>query len=187
LYACIHAGKDIRGTGNLSSDLRTWLSAVLANSDTCIEVLAEGLQVKDIASTGLNRAMSLVETLLAQVIPIHVDHVNKDHFPSWMREDDKMLLGGNSLRAPDAIVAIDGSGDHRSLTSAIQAAPAHSKKRYVIHVKSGVYLDEYVKITSDKWNIMLIGDGIGATVISGSRNGADGIQTYSTASFGKID
>ncbi|GAU16796.1 hypothetical protein TSUD_200390 [Trifolium subterraneum] len=173
-------GKDKLGTGNLSSDLRTWLSAVLANSDTCIE----GLEVKGIASKELDRVMYLVKTLLAQVIPIHVDKVNRDQFPSWISEEDKMILRGNKVRTPDAVVATDGSGDYRNVTDAIRAAPDYSMRRYVIYVKRGVYRDEYVRINLTKWNIMIIGDGIDATIISGSRNFADSYKTFDTATFG---
>jgi hypothetical protein len=37
----MHTGKDKLGTGNLSSYLRTWLSAILSYSDTCIEGLED--------------------------------------------------------------------------------------------------------------------------------------------------
>jgi hypothetical protein len=63
---------------------------------------------KDIASKELDRVMSLVKSVLDQVIPVHVDHVNyKDQFSSWIREEDKMLLRGNRLRTPYAVVATD--------------------------------------------------------------------------------
>ncbi|MCI65304.1 hypothetical protein A2U01_0086562, partial [Trifolium medium] len=39
--------------------------------------------------------MSLVKTLTAQVIPIHDDQVKKGQFPSWITEEDKMILRGN--------------------------------------------------------------------------------------------
>ncbi|XP_045810261.1 pectinesterase/pectinesterase inhibitor PPE8B-like [Trifolium pratense] len=178
-------GKDHKlGTGNLSSDLRTWLSAVLTNSDTCIEGLEQGTAVKGLASKDLNRVMSMVKTLLAQVIPVHVDQVKKDQFPSWISEEDKMLLRENfRVRTPDAVVATDGTGDYSKVTDAIRAAPDYSMKRFVIYVRRGIYLDEYVRINATKWNIMLLGDGIGATVISGSRNYADGYKTFNTATF----
>ncbi|PNX84675.1 pectinesterase, partial [Trifolium pratense] len=178
-------GKDHKlGTGNLSSDLRTWLSAVLTNSDTCIEGLEQGTAVKGLASKDLNRVMSMVKTLLAQVIPVHVDQVKKDQFPPWISEEDKMLLRENfRVRTPDAVVATDGTGDYSKVTDAIRAAPDYSMKRFVIYVRRGIYLDEYVRINATKWNIMLLGDGIGATVISGSRNYADGYKTFNTATF----
>ncbi|GAU16795.1 hypothetical protein TSUD_200380 [Trifolium subterraneum] len=177
-------GKYKLGTGNLSSDLRTWLSAVLANSDTCIEGLEQGTEVKGIVSTGLNRVMYLVKTLLDQVIAVRDDQVNRDQFPSWITEEDKMILRGNIVRTPpDAVVATDGSGHYRNVMDAIRAAPDYSMKRFVIYVKRGIYL-EYVNINLKKWNIMIVGDGIDATCISGSRNHADGYKTFNSATFG---
>ncbi|GAU16762.1 hypothetical protein TSUD_200050 [Trifolium subterraneum] len=176
------AGTNI-GNPLISSELRTRLSDVLVNSATCIEGL-EGLEVKDIVSTGLYRAMSLVDkNLLAQVIPVHCNQLDVDGhgFPSWINEEDKKMLGGNIV-IPDVVVATDGSGHYRSVMEAVSAAPDYSNKRYVIHVKKGVYA-EYVKIHQKKQNIMIIGDGINATVITGNRSKVDGWTTFRSATF----
>ncbi|WJX36814.1 pectinesterase [Trifolium repens] len=175
-------GKD-NSTGNLSSDLRTWLSAVLVNPDTCIDGL-EGTVVKGLVSNALDLVMSLVKTLLAEVDPSNdqfITSTGSDQFPSWINDEDKKLLKENRMAA-DAVVAADGSGDYRKVTDAISAAPEYSMKRYVIYVKKGVYL-ENVEISKKKWNIMMIGDGIDATVISGGRNKVDGWTTFRSATF----
>ncbi|XP_004508051.1 pectinesterase/pectinesterase inhibitor PPE8B [Cicer arietinum] len=177
-------GKD-NSTGNLSSDLRTWLSAVLVNPDTCIEGL-EGTNgiVEGLVSTGLVRIMSLVKNLLLQVDPIS-DHfetkLGKDRFPSWLKDADMKLLKTNGVTA-DAVVAADGSGDYTTVMDAVMAAPDNSMKRYVIYVKKGVYV-ENVEIKKKKWNIMIIGEGMDATVISGSRSYGDGWTTFRSATF----
>ncbi|WJX96391.1 pectinesterase [Trifolium repens] len=147
--------------GNLliSSELRTRLSAVLVNSVTCIEGL-EGLEVKGVVSTGLYSAMSLVDkNLLAQVIPVPRDQLDIDNrgFPSWINQEDKKMLRGNRV-TPDVVVATDGSGHYR------------------------VYA-EYVEIHPKKQNIMIIGDGIDSTVITGNRNKIDGWSTFRSATF----
>ncbi|KAK4396789.1 Pectinesterase/pectinesterase inhibitor PPE8B [Sesamum angolense] len=82
----------------------------------------------------------------------------------------------------DAVVAADGTGNFTSIEEAVHAAPDYSSRRYVIYIKKGVY-KEYVEISKKKWNIMMIGDGMDATVISGNRNYADGWTTYRTATF----
>lgn len=177
-------GKD-NSTGNLSSDLRTWLSAVLVNPDTCIEGL-EGTNgiVEGLVSSGLVRVMSLVKNLLLQVDPIS-DHfetkLGKDRFPSWLKDADMKLLKTNGVTA-DAVVAADGSGDYTTVMDAVMAAPDNSMKRYVIYVKKGVYV-ENVEIKKKKWNIMIIGEGMDATVISGSRSYGDGWTTFRSATF----
>ena len=81
----------------------------------------------------------------------------------------------------NAVVAKDGSGKYRTLSAAISAAPKNSKGRYVIYVKAGVY-NEQVEIKSN--NIMLVGDGIGKTVITGSKSVGGGTTTFRSATVG---
>jgi pectinesterase len=105
-------------------------------------------------------------------------------FPSWINEEDNKMLRGNRV-TPDVVVATDGSGHYRNVMEAVLAAPDYSNKRYVIHVKKGVYA-EYVVIHPKKQNIMIIGDGIDSTVITGNRNKIDGWSTFRSATFGKF-
>ena len=51
-------------------------------------------------------------------------------------------------------------------------------------MKQGVY-EEYVTITRAMENVTMYGDGAMKTVITGSRNFADGLTTYKTATFSK--
>ncbi|KAF7152609.1 hypothetical protein RHSIM_Rhsim01G0278900 [Rhododendron simsii] len=67
----------------------------------------------------------------------------------------------------NATVAQDGSGDYTTIKAAIDAAPVGSANRYYIHVKQGVYRDEYVTVGKNKINIALIGDDAHNTVITG--------------------
>ncbi|CAK8563919.1 unnamed protein product [Lathyrus sativus] len=175
-------GKD-NSTGNLSSDLRTWLSAVLVNPDTCIEGL-QGTNAMGLVSAGLDRVKSAVKNLLDGVKPVN-DHlttaIGSDQFPSWIKDNDANLLQADEVTA-DAVVAADGSGDYQSVMEAIWAAPDDSLKRYVIHVKKGVYVENVV-IDNKKRNIMMIGDGMDDTVISGRLNKVDGTTAFSSATF----
>jgi pectinesterase len=86
----------------------------------------------------------------------------------------------------DVVVAADGSGDYSSVSAAIAAAPLKSNKRHVIHIKKGLY-KEFVILGEDAWNVTLIGDGMDATVISGSRCCADGFHTPQTAVLSNRD
>ncbi|KAM0059673.1 putative pectinesterase [Helianthus debilis subsp. tardiflorus] len=61
--------------------------------------------------------------------------------------------------------------------------PDKSKKRFVINVKKGVCY-ENVRIERPKWDVMMIGDGMDRTVVSGSLNVVDGTPTFQSASFG---
>ncbi|XP_061361717.1 pectinesterase/pectinesterase inhibitor PPE8B [Gastrolobium bilobum] len=171
-------------TGNLSSDLRTWLSAVLANPETCMDGF-EGTNsiVKGLVSTGLGQVMSLVKHLLTQVHPVSdkFSTNNEGEFPSWVKGGDRKLLQAKGV-AVDAVVAADGTGNYTKVMDAVEAAPEYSMKRYVIYIKKGVYI-ENVEIKKKKWNIMMIGDGMDATIISGNRSFIGGWTTFRSATF----
>ncbi|XP_050132081.1 pectinesterase/pectinesterase inhibitor PPE8B [Malus sylvestris] len=169
-------------TGKLSSDLRTWLSAALVNQDTCGDGF-EGTNsiVKGLVSTGLNQVTSLVQDLLTQV------HPNSDHqgpngqIPTWVKTEDRKLLQADGVNV-DAVVAQDGTGNFTNVMDAVLAAPDYSMSRYVIYIKRGTY-KENVEIKKKKWNLMMIGDGMDATIISGNRSYIDGWTTFRSATF----
>jgi len=180
------AGKN-NSTGNLSSDLRTWLSAALANQDTCMDGFdgTNGI-VKGLVSSGLGQITSLLQQLLTQVNPISNNFPfssTQGHFPSWVKPGDRKLLQANGV-VMDAVVSADGTGDFTKVMDAVLAAPNYSMKRYVIFVKRGVY-HENVEIKKKKWNLMMIGEGMNATVITGNRSFVDGWTTFRSATFGK--
>ncbi|WMV36969.1 hypothetical protein MTR67_030354, partial [Solanum verrucosum] len=80
------------------------------------------------------------------------------------------------------VIALDGTGNFTRIKDAIDGAPQLSTKRFVIYIKKGIY-KEYVEISKKRWNIMMIGDGIDLTIISGNRNFIDGWTTYGSATF----
>ncbi|CAN0909024.1 Pectinesterase/pectinesterase inhibitor PPE8B [Linum grandiflorum] len=180
-----------KSTGDLSDDLRIWLSAAMENPGTCMESL-EGTNstLESLVAGGLSSITSSVQQLLTAV---DISKTNKpagsnsrgDHFPSWVeRQDRRKLLtlnNGGGLTV-DAVVAKDGSGNFTNIMDAVAAAPDYKMKRFVVHIKAGVY-QEYVKISKKKWNIMMIGDGINQTIITGNRNFVDGWTTFRTATF----
>ncbi|KAF7837602.1 pectinesterase/pectinesterase inhibitor PPE8B-like [Senna tora] len=162
-------------TGNLSSDLRTWLSAAVSNPETCM-VGFEGTNsiVKNLVSLGLTQVSSSAQQLLSQVVTTR-------QYPSWLKPSDQKFLQATLIVA-DVVVAADGTGNFTSVTAAVEAAPDYSMRRFVIHIKRGLYLENVV-IKKKKWNLVMIGDGIDATVISGNRNFVDGWTTFRTATF----
>lgn len=106
-------------------------------------------------------------------------------FPKWITDGDKEILLSQSGVHVDAVVALDGSGHYRSITQAINESPNYSNRRYIIYVKKGVY-NENIDMKKKKTNIMLVGDGIGATIVSGNRNFMQGWTTFRTATIGKF-
>ncbi|KAK1263951.1 hypothetical protein QJS04_geneDACA013599 [Acorus gramineus] len=178
-------------TGDRHSDLKSWLSAALGNQDTCLDGFdgTDGL-VKSLVAQGLQTVTSLV----GQALQMSGQFASGSRkllsttvrgFPEWVSAGDRRLMQApaSGVQA-DAVVAADGSGTYKTVTEAVEAAPVESTKRYVIYVKRGIY-KENVDIKKKKWNLMLIGDGMDATIITGDRSFVDGWTTFRSATFGE--
>ncbi|KNA04149.1 hypothetical protein SOVF_202360 [Spinacia oleracea] len=197
------------GTGDLGSDLKTWLSAALANQETCLEGFdGTGSMVKSLVAGSINEVSSLVQDILHMVHvsprPTRGSNSNRangtrpggggrrllmkeavtdgDGFPSWVRSKDRKLLQATGMSSPNVTVALDGSGNYSRIMDAIEDAPSHSTDRFVIYVKKGLY-EENVEIKRKKTNIMMYGDGMDVTIITGNRSVFDGWTTYRSATF----
>lgn len=55
-------------------------------------------------------------------------------FPDWLSAGDRRLLQSTAF-TPNVVVAADGSGDYRTVSAAVSAAPEKSKTRYVIPIQ----------------------------------------------------
>nr|GMC64466.1 probable pectinesterase/pectinesterase inhibitor 46 [Ipomoea batatas] len=103
--------------------------------------------------------------------------------PRWMDSKERRWL-----RTPtgnlqiDAVVAKDGSGEFSKICDALKAVPDNCVKRFVVYVKRGVY-NENVRVEATKSNVMMIGEGMEATVVSAALNFVDGTPTFDTATF----
>ncbi|XP_047309073.1 pectinesterase/pectinesterase inhibitor PPE8B-like [Impatiens glandulifera] len=190
LSACQNGSQGEGGTGNQGLDMKTWLSGALVNLDTCIDGF-EGTNsfVQKVVAGGLSKISTLVLNSLHQIqdkIPNNIGAsvvvIGNRQFPPWLNGTDKGHLETNRLPI-DVVVAIDGSGKFTKIVDAIAAAPELSTKRYVIQVKKGVY-NEYVEISKKKWNIMMIGEGMDNTIITGNHSYKGGWTTYRSATFG---
>lgn len=135
-------------------------------------------------------------------------------FPSWItRKDRKLLQAAVSETHFNLVVAKDGTGNFSTIGEALAAAPNSSTTRqvlsyflhqllmviyvdvffflqcccyrFVIHIKEGAYF-ENVEVIKKKINLMLVGDGIGKTVVKASRNVIDGWTTFQSATFGQF-
>ncbi|XP_077218504.1 plant invertase/pectin methylesterase inhibitor superfamily [Tasmannia lanceolata] len=182
--------RTMEGEGNL----RAWLSAALSNQDTCLEGF-EGTNghVKNYIQGSLDEVTQLVSNVLAMFKRIHstplrpprngTTNTKNFDFPTWVSDEEQELVRAtpNSMHV-DAVVSIGGSGRYRSIMDAINGAPDHGLRRYVIYVKKGLYR-ENVDLKKKKTNIMLVGDGMGITVVSGSRNFLQGWTTFRTPTF----
>ncbi|XP_043718901.1 putative pectinesterase/pectinesterase inhibitor 22 [Telopea speciosissima] len=191
--------RNIRSTNpsshNPQGNFKAWLSAALTNQDTCLEGF-EGTNghIRDYMEGSLQQVSQLISNLLVMYHKMHSipltpprDETQENGeelvsgFPKWVTEEDRELLlaARPHSRRIDVVVALDGSGHYRSITEAVMEAPNYSGRRYVIHVRKGVYR-ENLDLKKKKTNISLLGDGIGATVITGARNFMQGYTTFRT-------
>ena len=96
----------------------------------------------------------------------------------------RRLLQSTDLRkVADIVVAKDGSGKCKTISTALKDVPEKSDKRTVIYVKKGVYF-ENVKVEKTMWNVVVVGDGESKSIVSGKLNVIDGTPTFQSATFG---
>ncbi|KAL2248597.1 probable pectinesterase/pectinesterase inhibitor 46 [Sesamum indicum] len=176
-------------------DLRTWLSSAGTYQQTCIDEL-------EYASIGLStfmndnfknsteytsNSLAIVTTFEESISALGAIGrrrlMSVGGVPEWLPYKERKLLQtpSSSIKA-DAVVAKDGSGKYKTIGAALKDVPDKSKKRFVIYVKKGVYV-ENVRIEKSKWNVMMVGDGKNATIVSGSLNVVDGTPTFQSATF----
>ncbi|KAG7595607.1 Pectinesterase inhibitor domain [Arabidopsis suecica] len=82
-------------------------------------------------------------------------------------------------------VSQDGTGNFTNITAAVAAAPNNtdgSAGFFLIYVTAGIY-EEYISIAKNKRYLMMIGDGINQTVVTGNRSVVDGWTTFNSATF----
>ncbi|CAI0627131.1 unnamed protein product [Linum tenue] len=207
-------------TNPSSSDTLTWLSAALANRQTCRDGFLD-LNLTT-TTTSLPRVMDDFSRSLRNALAINAaaggggggrkllsaaaaagggarsSSTPPPVFPWWVAKSDRQLLEARPSGAADVgpkahlVVAQDGSGDYSTISEAVAASvemrrgrAARGRRRFVIYVKRGIY-KESVEIKKSMNNIMVVGDGIDATIISNCKNVRDGFTTYRSATFGCV-
>ncbi|XP_020577549.1 pectinesterase-like [Phalaenopsis equestris] len=165
-------------------DVRTWLSAVLTNHDTCLD----GLKTSSPLKSHLDSLTAQASAALAVLRAITVDDGDATEtitaLPAWVTPADRKLLERLSPLAitADVTVAAGGGGNYKTIQAAVDASPDNGKSRFVIYVKKGTY-KENVIVSKKKKNLMIVGDGQSATIITGSLNVVDGSTTYNSATL----
>nr|CAB3476734.1 unnamed protein product [Digitaria exilis] len=204
---------DASGSRRAEDDLHAWLSAAMGNQDTCVEGFhgTDGLLLRRV-EVAVAQLTQLVSNLLAMhkrlrsITPLlhHGDPARNNgtglgsELPPWVTDiedgddkgDEELLQrcgrgragGGKPRTRVDVVVAQDGSGRYRTVGEAVARAPSHSKRKYVIYVKRGVY-HENVEVRKKKTNLVIVGEGMGETVISASRSFSGGWTTFRSATF----
>lgn len=181
-------------------DCQTLLSGAMTNVYTCLDGFAYSksklrkkieAKLNDISSHVSNSLAMLkkvpgVKTKASESETFPEYGKVKDGFPSWVSPKDRKLLQAAVNQTKfDLVVAKDGTGNFATIGEAIAAAPNSSATRFVIHIKAGAYF-ENVEVIKKKTNLMLVGDGIGQTVVKASRNVVDGWTTFQSSTFAVV-
>lgn len=174
------------------SDIQTWLSAALTNLRTCQSGFIDLNVTKNIYPLIISNN---VTQLISNCLAINFDFTEEENltkleeeFPDWFPPDDQRRLFNSPPRNADCVVAKDGSGNFKSITQALEAASFKRKnegKRFVIYVKRGVYSED-VEVTDKMKNIMLVGDGLDNTIITGRKSTNEGLSLFASATASKL-
>ncbi|KMZ60855.1 pectin methylesterase, family CE8 [Zostera marina] len=183
---------DMLSTTDVSSyyhDLQTILSAGITNQGTCLDGFSDD-SLRYSISKGVRHISQLVSNSLAMSKKLDngagSEMFYRGGFPEWMTRKDRRLLQSplESMKI-DLVVAKDGTGDYKTISEAVAAAPNKSKTRFVIYIKKGGYF-ENVDVPSYKPNLMFIGDGMWKTVVKSYRNVVDGWTTFRSATVSVV-
>ncbi|XP_042510969.1 pectinesterase 2-like [Macadamia integrifolia] len=170
-------------------DAQTWLSTALTNLETCRAGFADiGITNVTLPTRWDNVSNLISNTLAINKAPTEDDGSGTHDYPNWVSEVDRKLLQSRGLGArAKFVVAKDGSGNFRTIKDALDMAVKTRKgsRRIVIYVKGGVYW-ENIEIDATIPNIMLVGDGMRKTIISGSKSVGGSTTTFTSATFGAM-
>lgn len=179
-------------------DSQTWLSAAIANQQTCqngfldfnMSSHLESLpyMIMSNLSKLLSNSLAINKAMAYNTKQVAGRRLLTGGFPSWVSSSDRRLLQlSRGAPAAHIIVAQDGSGNYKTISEAVAASIKRRSgtKRFVIYVKKGVY-KENVEIKKSMKNLMFIGDGIGATIVTGNKNAQEGSTTFRSATFGIV-
>ncbi|XP_043705951.1 pectinesterase-like [Telopea speciosissima] len=182
------------GGGSVASlaDAHSWLSSVLTNHETCLDGL-NGFPAQAAIQAQIQDLIAKARTSLAMFTKISPSDEEAlrpllGGFPSWITNKDRKLLESlpnDIMPNANVVVAKDGSGNYKTVKEAVASAPDNGKSRYVIYVKKGTY-KENVEVGKKKKNVMIVGDGMDSTIITGSLNVIDGSTTFKSATLAAV-
>ncbi|XP_019454125.1 PREDICTED: putative pectinesterase/pectinesterase inhibitor 28 [Lupinus angustifolius] len=184
-------------------NLKVWLSGAVTYQDTCLDGFENttseaSKKMKELLTTSMHMSsnvLAIITEMADTVTDWNVTRLlggrrlleeskneNSFNLPTWV--DDaasvhKILAETPFKIKPNVTVALDGTGDFKSINKALKKVPSDNEKPFVIYIKKGIY-HEYVHVTKDMTNVVFIGDGGDKTRITGNKNFIDGVNTYNT-------
>lgn len=218
--------KTVNGTSKMlptleAEDVQTMLSAILTNTQTCLDGLqatASTWNIRNGLAAPLANDTRLFSVSLAlftrgwvprkKKLPPHHPTKNQlaafgnGRLPLKMSEHNRaayQAVSGrrNLLQQSDdgqvlvhdiVIVSKDGNANFTTINDAVAAAPNNTDGTsgyYLIYITAGVY-EEYVSIAKNKKYLMMIGDGINQTIITGNHSFVDGWTTFNSSTFAVV-
>ncbi|KAJ9177792.1 hypothetical protein P3X46_012965 [Hevea brasiliensis] len=186
-----------------TKNVRAWMSAAVAYQYDCYGGLSyQGGNSQEVNETKafLDNLIGLSSNALSMIVSYDLfgNETRSWRPPKTERDgfwEDPKLRGemGFSGEFPsnltvDATVCKNvSSGCYKTVQEAVSAAPSNAtERRFVIHIKKGVY-EEIVRVPIEKKNVVFLGDGMGKTVITGSLAvGQPGVNTYESATVGVL-
>ena len=122
-------------------------------------------------------------------LPIKMSERARAVYNTVTRSGRKLLqTEEGAVKVSDMVTVIqNGTGNFTTINEAVAAAPNKtdgSNGYFLIYVTAGLY-EEYVEIPKYKRYVMMIGDVINQTVITGNRSVVDGWTTFNSATFSK--
>ncbi|XP_013619097.1 PREDICTED: probable pectinesterase/pectinesterase inhibitor 59 [Brassica oleracea var. oleracea] len=185
------------GEGCTDFDAQTWLSTALTNTETCRRGSSD-LNVSDfitpiVSNTKISNLISNCLAVNGSLLPTGnngTTTADGKGFPTWVSSKERRLLQLQSARAVRAnlVVAKDGSGQVNTVQAAVVDVAGRRKVtsgRYIIYVKKRIY-QENINVRLNNDNIMLVGDGMRSTIITGTilSSVKGGYTTYNSATAG---
>ncbi|XP_019451200.1 PREDICTED: probable pectinesterase/pectinesterase inhibitor 58 isoform X1 [Lupinus angustifolius] len=194
---------DLINVDKIFTSVKVWLSGAITYQDTCLDGFENttseaSKKMKDLLTTSMHmssNALAIITNMADTIADWNVTRLlggrrlleeskneNSFNLPTWV--DDaasvhKILAETPFKIKPNVTVALDGTGDFKSINKALKKVPSDNEKPFVIYIKKGIY-HEYVHVTKDMTNVVFIGDGGDKTRITGNKNFIDGVNTYNT-------
>ncbi|KAJ9175205.1 hypothetical protein P3X46_013782 [Hevea brasiliensis] len=194
------SSSDLNSIAEHADDFRIWLSFIISYQELCVDGFQHDNNIKSTVQNSTDYGSELTDNVLTilgaisnilqdfglqfNLPPIHSRRLlGADGYPTWLSAAHrKLLAGGNANLVPNAVVALDGSGQFKSINAAINSYPNGNVSLYIIYVKAGIY-NEAVVVPKTHSNILMYGDGPDKTIVTGKKSFTSGVNTWNTASF----
>ncbi|KAJ8763597.1 hypothetical protein K2173_002480 [Erythroxylum novogranatense] len=141
-----------------AEDLKSLLSAAMTNQETCLDGFSHDeadKKIRKLIQAGQRKVFRHCSNSLAMVknmTDLDMAREGRSHtfeeksgteWPEWLSARDRRLLQGRTLN-PNVVVAADGSGNYRTVSEAVAAAPSRSSSRYIIRIAFTVVGDGFL-------------------------------------------